>query len=330
MIIIEASHISWGGGYSLLIELIKNLSIKCIDCKVYISKKEIHLDLKKRNFNNLHIINTTTLKTLFRYLSKRNGVVFFSNLPPLVLNNKSILYFHNELILKNKNFKYLLYYSWIKYFVKNVNYTICQTENIKKELIKIGAKNVLKYPFYEKIKNVSIGKKIYTFCYICSGEKHKNLQRLLKAFKTLIFKYDISLALTLKKCDSNLKLLDEIKNINNSFGKEVIINMGFVDKKKVIDIYTKSKVLVFPSLKETIGLPLLEANMCGLKVLSSDLPYSHQVLNNPIVFNPYNYIEIAQKLELYLKGKFKNINQSIKLDNKIDNLINLIKKNAEK
>ena len=90
-------------------------------------------------------------------------------------------------------------------------------------------------------------------------------------------------------------------------------------------MYNESKAMVFPSLKESMGLPLIEANMCGIKVLSSDLPFSHELLNSPIVFDPYNSSDIARTLELFINGKFDKIKQTIKIKNKIGELINIIK-----
>ena len=96
--------------------------------------------------------------------------------------------------------------------------------------------------------------------------------------------------------------------------------------EKVLEIYQASRALVFPSLIESMGLPLIEANMFGIKVLSSDLPYSHEILNPPIVFDPYETKEIAKTMELFINGRYDGIIQSLKIENKIEELIKKIQK----
>ena len=50
-----------------------------------------------------------------------------------------------------------------------------------------------------------------------------------------------------------------------------IVNFGTISKEKVCELYAQSKCLIFPSLEESFGLPLIEAVDMGLDVISSDL-----------------------------------------------------------
>jgi glycosyltransferase involved in cell wall biosynthesis len=329
MIIIEASHVNFGGSYSLLVELLKYLSKREIQNNVYIAHKKVIEQLKLCNFTCSTLILTNTLATVARYARKRKNIIFFINLPPFVKNKKSVVYFHNELILtenqfKIENLKLFIYHNWLKFFIHKVDAIACQSDNILDGLSKIGADTILKLPFFEEFEpNSSIQKK-YTFCYICSGAPHKNLYRLFEALKLVIKKYDIILAVTIEDSEANKFLLNSIDDINKTAGKSVIENRGLVSKKEVIEIYQSSEALVFPSLKESLGLPLIEANMCGIQVLSSDLTYSHEILNSPIVFNPYDSNAIAEKMELFLEGKYINVKQRLKIKNKIEELINIV------
>ena len=329
MLIIEASHINIGGGYSLLIELLNYLSLKKINNIVYITHKLVYYELEKEKFNTTTLIATTSLETIIRYTKKRNNIIYFSNLPPFVRNKNSVVYFHNELILAEKNFtiaglKLLAYFYWMKLFINNTDAVACQTDSISAGLKEIGAKNILKLPFFEMLQPIDTFNKKYTFCYVCSGASHKNVERLFEAIKQILGKYDFLLAVTIENTYKNNHLIKQIENINRNAGRIIIINLGLVPKKEVLKIYMLSEALVFPSLKESLGLPLIEANMCGIKVLSSDLPFSHEVLHSPIVFNPYESKEIAKKLEAFLNGKYDNIVQKVKIKNKIKELINLI------
>jgi len=48
----------------------------------------------------------------------------------------------------------------------------------------------------------------------------------------------------------------------------------------VLQMYKASRALLFPSVIETLGLPMLEAAAFGLPVLVCDLPYAHDVIGN--------------------------------------------------
>jgi len=329
MIIIEASHIYFGGGYSLLIELLKYLSNNNFPSKVYVQKNDIYEAIYNKRFRSNEVIKTSTIWTFLRYLRKRNNIIFFTNLPPFVRNNKALVYFHNELILNHKffnrtNLKLSIYYYWIKFLSKNVDTVACQTGNIAKGLNKIGVNNVSILPFFEEIVQDTEIEKRYTFCYICSSAPHKNVHRLFKAITLLAYDYDISLAVTIDKLNSNYELLQQIEDINKNVGRDIIINHGLLSKKEVIKIYRASKALVFPSLKESMGLPLIEANMCGIKILSSDLPYSYEIIDFPIVFDPYSPEDMADKMRSFLNGEYNHIFQKLKIKNRIEELINII------
>ena len=49
---------------------------------------------------------------------------------------------------------------------------------------------------------------------------------------------------------------------------------------ELLRYYKSSQCLLFPSYLETLGLPLLEATSFGLPVLTVDLPYAREVMQN--------------------------------------------------
>ena len=59
----------------------------------------------------------------------------------------------------------------------------------------------------------------------------------------------------------------------------------------------KSLALVFPSLHETFGLPILEAVCCGLPVITSDRTACPEIAGDAgLIVNPRNEDEIAQAM----------------------------------
>lgn len=55
--------------------------------------------------------------------------------------------------------------------------------------------------------------------------------------------------------------------------------IGKISYDDVLKHYSEADAMVFPSFIETLGLPLVEAAMCGLPVIAADLPYAREVLD---------------------------------------------------
>ena len=86
-----------------------------------------------------------------------------------------------------------------------------------------------------------------------------------------------------------------LKLDKGDFDNEKIINCGYINRNEVFE-NMKTKVLIFPSYIETVGLPLLEAKLIGTIILASNTPFSHEILDgyeNAYFFNPFNADELA-------------------------------------
>lgn len=330
MVTIEASNIYFRGGLVLLEQILQYCNDNNISTKVYIGYKEVYDYIENKKYTNCTLLFTSGFQTLLRYFKKRSNVLFFCNLPPFVRNNKSVLYAHNILFFQSPkpekgssvifNIKKFLYFYWIKLFAKNVDVVACQTEAVKKSLEENMGIDAELYPFFKE--DVLLDRdKIYDFCYVSSGAIHKNNERLLEAIDNLSSKYLFRVCMTIQETNQTKEVIDKIEEINRKHSRKVIYNKGLVPSEVVAEIYSSSNALIFPSLAETIGLPLIEALQYGLKVISSDLPFTHQVVENPIVFNPESVEDIMSVMENQLNGKYDSIIQSVKLPNRLPELI---------
>lgn len=73
--------------------------------------------------------------------------------------------------------------------------------------------------------------------------------------------------------------------------------LGTLDIPSVLDQYSKADALIFPSLNESMGLPLLEAMSINLPILCSDLPYSRSLCGDyPIYFDPTDKNSIREAI----------------------------------
>ena len=154
--------------------------------------------------------------------------------------------------------------------------TGCQTVEMQRLLNENFGKPALLLPFYEEVKVVeNTREKEFDFFYPGSSDNHKNNVRLLDAVAKALEQVKFRIALTLD--DRNPKLLEMITRINSLYDFHPVVNLGKISHDEVFEIYGRSKALLFPSLKESLGLPLIEANQLGLKVLVSNLPFANDI-----------------------------------------------------
>jgi glycosyltransferase involved in cell wall biosynthesis len=144
-------------------------------------------------------------------------------------------------------------------------------------------------------------KKIYDFIYPANLMPHKNHNNLFKAF-ILLSKKGIrpSLALTLNT--------DELKSVKyNLLKKKINLNNLYNQNRKIfLNNFSKCKYLIYPSLNENIGLPLVEAHYLGLEIIASKLDFAKQYDFIDYFFNPLSPKDIASSVVRFLnKNKTK-------------------------
>ena len=76
---------------------------------------------------------------------------------------------------------------------------------------------------------------------------------------------------------------------------DAIVWLGNLPPADVMAVYDNVDVTVFPSMKESFGMPLAES-LCALRpVIASDLPFAHEILGDAgAFFDPTNPDEIAR------------------------------------
>lgn len=135
---------------------------------------------------------------------------------------------------------------------------------------------------------------------------HKNHHFLLKAYKIYLEKFpdsDLNLVFTgsleqeekvLRKEAVNLGLRVEVKG---SESRDRVHFLGFLDEQQLEAVWRGCKCLVFPSLYEGFGIPLLEAMAFGKPVLASNAASLPEVGGEAaLYFDPYNPEELVKRL----------------------------------
>ncbi|MDD2358604.1 MAG: glycosyltransferase family 1 protein [Thiovulaceae bacterium] len=131
-----------------------------------------------------------------------------------------------------------------------------------------------------------------------SIEPRKNLLGLLRAYNDLSeqIRAEYKLVLAGFKGWENKEIMQLItKNEQN------IHYLGFIDDSELAKVYNLASLFVFPSFYEGFGLPPLEAMACGTPVVSSNLTSMPEVCQDAAIYcDPYNIVDIKQKIELVL------------------------------
>jgi len=148
---------------------------------------------------------------------------------------------------------------------------------------------------------------------------HKNHKNLIKAFLSIKKKYYPSLVLTLndkEKEKINYELLK--KKIN-------IYNFKILNEKSFFSLFSQCKYLIYPSLNESLGLPIIEAINLGVYPILPRLTYAQQFIKSELDFDPYCPKSIANVIKIALRKQFYKKYFKIEVENSFFNFDDLIK-----
>jgi len=273
-------------------------------------KKENYI-IQKNNFYNLFINSLNFLR-----LKENSKIIFLSSSLPLFKLKCFVLAIHqNSNIFYDKNkikiINWLLSFDFIRFlffiiFRKNIDQWVVFSNYSKVQLrkkirnfpiSKITVLNVIQ----KNLINNKTKKKIYDFIYPANLMPHKNHNNLFKAF-IILSKKGIrpSLALTLKP--------DELKSVKyNLLKKKINLHNLYNQNRKIfLNNFSKCKYLIYPSLNENIGLPIVEAHYLGLEIIASKLDFTKQYDFIDYFFNPLSPKDIASSVVRFLnKNKTK-------------------------
>ena len=82
--------------------------------------------------------------------------------------------------------------------------------------------------------------------------------------------------------------------------------VGRLNHEACLNEYEKSDALVFPSVLESYGLPLVEAMTLGIPILVSDLPYAHALCGDEAIYFDPQSADSLKKAILLLNSKLQD------------------------
>lgn len=79
-----------------------------------------------------------------------------------------------------------------------------------------------------------------------------------------------------------------------------VVPLGVISREEVFEMYQICDYLFFPSLCESLGLPLVEAQYHSLPIAASALDFVYESCDPCLTFNPYSVTSIASSLSSLL------------------------------
>lgn len=230
---------------------------------------------------------------------------------PSVISIMDLSYIHYPEMFKQSDLYQLK--NWTDYSVRKAAKIITISNSSKNDIInyyKVDSdKVVVVYPGIKmesskfkiqssKFLTESYGVEKKYILFVGTLQPRKNISKLIEAFSNLKNK-DLDLVIVGKKG----WLYEEILEAPDKFGVEKSVKfLDYVSDEDLPSLYKNAICLVFPSLYEGFGLPVLEAMKHGCPVLASNVSSLPEAGGEAaIYFNPENVSDITEKIETVLK-----------------------------
>ena len=146
--------------------------------------------------------------------------------------------------------------------------------------------------------------------FVGTVEPRKNLLNLVRAFDEII--RNTSLQADLVIAGKQGWLSDELMAyLNNSHIKERVLFTGHVEDAELRALYSACRVFVYPSIYEGFGLPLLEAMMCGVPVVTSNVPSIVETVGDVArLASPTDFRDLAHAIKTLLEDANERLHRA--------------------
>jgi glycosyltransferase involved in cell wall biosynthesis len=134
------------------------------------------------------------------------------------------------------------------------------------------------------------------FFFLGNTDPKKNTKGTLKAFSDFLLQTGSNHKLVMLDYDKTElnKILVEINDTNLI---NHIVLTGYVINTDLPSIYSQCDVFLYPSLRESFGIPMLEAMSCKVPVITSNTSSMPEIAGDAaLIINPFNPEEITQGL----------------------------------
>ena len=318
-LILYAPNVHIGGG-RVLLENLLDVWPENLPFHGFLDSRAVNLPIPVDSCINW--VNPTVISRfksdlcLSRYARPSDVVICFHSLPPLFkCPGKIVVYMQNRNLIEAISFREFAAFTALRLvferligrlFRHRVSEYIVQTPSCKRSLedwyinLSKDAKPLIRViPFAQALELTQTPFKDvicrnWDFVYVADGLGQKNHKRLFDAWLHLadegIFPI---LALTLGKTETELLLIvDSMKRQGLK-----VENLGRLTHQEIVGVYQRSGALIYPSIRESFVLPLIEASQLDLPILASELDYVYDVCKPVDTFDPESSRSIARAVK---------------------------------
>lgn len=141
------------------------------------------------------------------------------------------------------------------------------------------------------------------FFFLGNTDPKKNTERTLIAYSKYLEMSDVKRKLLMADLDKGY--LDEIIDRNDIGNiRDHIVMPGYIKNADLPYIYNNAFAFLYTSLRESFGIPLLEAMACGTPVITSNTSSMPEIGGSEVIMvNPLNVNEIIEKMLLLERDK---------------------------
>ncbi len=134
------------------------------------------------------------------------------------------------------------------------------------------------------------------FFFLGNTDPKKNTKGTLKAYSDFVKQTGSDLRLVMLDYD-RAELQGLLDQIGDRALAERIILTGYVNNLDLPAIYSQCAVFLYPSLRESFGIPLLEAMACGIPVITSNTSSMPEVAGGAaLLVDPFRPEEITEAM----------------------------------
>ena len=312
----------FGGPSRYYFKLFENLNLLDIDSFI-VSPLNYNEYIKSSKFKkNIYGINFSKIKFMDPFFNKIDKIFteyYTKKIKPDIIHTtdyfKSNLDKIKPLVVTVHDLTHEIYY---REYGKNkdfrpkerildlADFIICVSQNTKKDLLKYYQINEKKIKVIyhgndfdnikENLKKKDINLNFKYFLYVGGRKRYKNFFSIIDVFKKnkqIYNEFKIICFGGGQLLNSEKKILTE-KNIDLS----KIICFPDQDDELLFDLYKNATALIYPSLNEGFGMPILEAMSLGCPVISSNASSLPEVYGEAALsFCPLSHSELLDSLE---------------------------------
>ena len=270
-------------------EVNKHLQIDTIKSKYEILSPMQFLFEKINNYDLLHIPN-------FLVPIRKTAKIVCTIQDIIPLLDKNLFRYEQRLYLKQR----------ISWSLKKADHIIFTSNNTYKDVTSIFNFNnnysIIPLGVTKPLQNLKRPKnqlKKY-FLHVGRRRTHKNIQNIIRAFSQFdTEKYDLVLAGSKDKND------DELDKLALKLGIQKSVKFtGKLSDRELAEFYENAIALIYPSLYEGFGLPILEAMSYKCPVITSNRSSMKEISNNSaLMVDPENISDLSSAMSSLIKNQ---------------------------